>query len=106
LFVEEDKLMYVAVTIGESGSIIYGKHEIYKIPSIQPSTKIVNTLGAGDAYAAGFIYGLVRKYHPEKCGKIASIIASFALTQESALPVFLFENLRSEYKKNFSESFT
>ncbi len=61
----------VIVKIGKKGSLIKSKGKTYKVKTI--GTKPIDTNGAGDQYAAGFIYGLSNNYDLEKCGKIASI---------------------------------
>ncbi len=51
-------LKYVIETKGEDGSVIHNNNESIKVPAVKPS-KIVETTGAGDAYRAGMIAGLV-----------------------------------------------
>lgn len=48
--------------------------EMVKIPSFR--TEVQDTTGAGDNFAAGFLYGLINKFEPEKCCTIASFVAS------------------------------
>ena len=43
--------------------------------------KIIDTTGAGDIYAGGFIHGLINNYSLKKCGKIGSICAGHIITQ-------------------------
>ena len=40
-----------------------------------PVEKVVDTTGAGDYFAAGFLYGLTCGYSLEKCGKIGSLLS-------------------------------
>ena len=57
--------------LGDRGSrILCGGH----VTEIEPlkGAAIVDTTGAGDLWAAGFLYGLVMNYSAEVCGKIAS----------------------------------
>jgi len=66
----------VPVTIiktGDKGSLISDGNQIYKIGVI-PATSI-DTTGAGDLYAAGFLYGLVKALPMEICGKIGALLA-------------------------------
>lgn len=61
------------VKVGKKGSFIKRgreKHQIDPIPA-QP----VDTTGAGDAYAAGFLYGLVHHKELDQCGSIGSVLA-------------------------------
>ena len=58
--------------LGARGSMIAAKGRVYCIESI-PADDIVDTTGAGDLWAAGFLYGLVNGMPLEVCGKLASV---------------------------------
>lgn len=69
------KLCPVAVVKdGKRGSYISEKRVMHKIPLYGPSTP-VDTTGAGDTYAAGFLYGYLTGRKIEECGCIASFLA-------------------------------
>ena len=61
------------VKLGKEGSLIKRGNEKYKIAAIKANA--IDTTGAGDNYAAGFLYGITKGYNLEKCGKIASLVA-------------------------------
>lgn len=64
----------VIVKVGSRGSLIRkGTEEVTVAPLC--IEQVVDTTGAGDYYAAGFLYGLTSGYSLEKCGKIGSILA-------------------------------
>lgn len=63
----------VALTKGDSGSAIARQGEIYYIKAAP--VKVVDTTGAGDAYAAGFIYGLCQDWDVQTAGEFASKVA-------------------------------
>jgi sugar/nucleoside kinase (ribokinase family) len=68
------KLCEIAVVkIGKQGSLIQKGTEVFKVKSIDANS--VDTTGAGDLYAAGFIYGLINEYSLDKCGRIGSVLA-------------------------------
>ena len=46
-------------TFGEGGSLAFDGTEFYRQPCI-PAPKLVNTVGAGDSYGAGFMSGVLR----------------------------------------------
>tara|TARA_B100000161_G_scaffold78292_1_gene54097 strand:- start:27 stop:638 length:612 start_codon:yes stop_codon:yes gene_type:complete len=70
----------VVVTLGSNGSMIINKNNIEVIKSIMKG-KVIDTTGAGDIYAGGFIHGLINNYSLKKCGKIGSICAGQIITQ-------------------------
>ena len=61
------------VKVGKKGSMIKSGNEFYKIGIIDAES--LDTTGAGDQYAAGFMYGLSNDYDLKKCGEIASIMS-------------------------------
>lgn len=70
------------VKLGAKGSIIKSADEIIKIEAVK--TDVINTNGAGDMYAAGFLYGLTSGRSIELSGKIASYAASLAVASAGA----------------------
>ena len=68
------------VTLGSNGSLIVNKNNVEIIESITKG-KIIDTTGAGDIYAGGFIHGLINNCSLKKCGEIASICAGQIITQ-------------------------
>ncbi len=69
-----------AITIGERGSILISNG---KETNIDPYIlgKAIDTTGAGDLYAGGFLKGLSDGLNPEICAKIGSICAGHIVTQ-------------------------
>ncbi len=63
----------VVVKVGKEGSFIKKGDEKIKIGSIKANA--IDTTGAGDNYAAGFLYGLTKGYSLSKSGKIAALIS-------------------------------
>ena len=71
-----DRGMKIAIaTFGEDGSLAYDGKDFYK-GEIVPAKKVVNTVGAGDSFIAGFLYGILNKYDILECLKIGARIAS------------------------------
>jgi adenosine kinase len=71
------------VTRGEQGSTIYTAEadgEEVEIP-IAPVTDVVDPTGAGDAYIAGLVFGLARRFPLPVVGRIAALTAAYAVEQ-------------------------
>ena len=68
---------------GKRGSFISHERKIYSIDVTGPN-KATDTTGAGDIYAAGFLYGLCHDYDIPTSGKIASYLAGEIITQVGA----------------------
>ena len=89
----------VALTRGSQGSIIISGDETYVLLA-EKVQNIVDSTGAGDAYAAGFLYGLTQGKGLEACGRIggimaADIISNYGARSKNDLKAVLSENLRS-----------
>ena len=69
-----------AITLGEKGSLIVNKN---KTELIKPFLfgKAIDTTGAGDIFAGGFIHGLINNLSLNDCGQIGSICAGHIVTQ-------------------------
>ncbi|WP_234408299.1 adenosine kinase [Marinilabilia salmonicolor] len=59
--------------LGKKGSVIKHHDEIVKIAPIQVES--LDTTGAGDLYASGFLFGMIHGLSMEQCGRIGSLLA-------------------------------
>ena len=74
-----------AITLGSKGSIVFQN----KIQNLVPAITIndlVDTTGAGDIFASGFLYGLTNKYSIEDCGMLGNKVASDIIRYFGARP--------------------
>ncbi len=69
------KCEIVAITCSEKGSVIL-KDGVRTDVKAEPVAKVVDTTGAGDAYAAGFLYGYTEGMNMAQCGQLGSIAAA------------------------------
>ncbi|NCB41910.1 MAG: fructoselysine 6-kinase [Clostridia bacterium] len=67
----------VVVTLGGNGSIAYDGNRFLRCGVVP--TKVVDTMGAGDSYIAGFCKGLISKKPIDKCMEMGSICAAETL---------------------------
>ncbi|MGD0711145.1 MAG: adenosine kinase [Bacteroidales bacterium] len=70
------------VKTGKEGSLIKTGGEVYKIDPLQAN--VVDTTGAGDLYAAGFLYGLLNEISMTECGRIGSLLGKHVIEQIGA----------------------
>lgn len=66
------------VKLGGKGSMVMSGEEFVEVPAL-PVQKI-DTTGAGDNYAAGFLFGLVNSYPLSTCAEIGSLLAGHVIT--------------------------
>ena len=74
-----------ALTRSERGSVVLSGDEIYVLDA-EPVTSVIDTTGAGDAYAAGFLYGVSRNLGLEAAGRIGGIVAAEVICHIGARP--------------------
>lgn len=65
----------VVIKLGAEGSIIIHDKQLYRQKAIPPKV-LVDSIGAGDSFDAGFLYAISKKYPVEVASKIASYVAS------------------------------
>ncbi|MER9476571.1 PfkB family carbohydrate kinase, partial [Mesorhizobium sp. M0520] len=81
-----------AVTRSEKGSVIVRGDETVTINATQ-IRELVDTTGAGDLYAAGFLYGYTQRRSLKQCGDLGSLAAGLVIQQIGPRPR---QNLRRE----------
>ena len=74
-----------ALTRSEKGSVVLDADSIHTIPAA-PVERVVDTTGAGDLYASGFLYGLTHGQGLAKAGLIASIAAAEVISHVGPRP--------------------
>ena len=67
------------------GSLVLSGDTEIAIPA-DPIAKVIDTTGAGDLYAAGFLFGLARNLPLETCGRLASLAAAEVISHIGARP--------------------
>lgn len=72
-----------AVTRSEHGSVVLTAQEVARVPT-QPVAKLVDTTGAGDLYASGFLFGLVKGWEIKDCAMLGNRCAGEIITQMGA----------------------
>ncbi len=70
----KNRVAHFVITRGEKGSVAVVQHEVFK-RSATPVVQVVDTTGAGDAFAGGCLYGLTQNNSIEQCLDVASIRA-------------------------------
>jgi sugar/nucleoside kinase (ribokinase family) len=74
-----------ALTRSGKGSVIFHQGEIFEV-SAERVERVVDTTGAGDLYASGFLYGYTHGAPPAICGRMGSIAAAEILGHYGARP--------------------
>ncbi len=72
----------IAVTLGKKGCYVQNKKNSYEIPAYK--TKVVDTTGAGDAFAAGFLYGILSGKNLQDSGRFGNYLASCCIRKFGA----------------------
>jgi sugar/nucleoside kinase (ribokinase family) len=90
----QERCATVAVTLGAAGSIIATAAGTLSVPAAE-GTGVVDTTGAGDSFAAGFLFGVVRDLGPERSARLGAVCASEIVSHLGARPLSSLEALAS-----------
>ena len=74
-----------ALTRSEKGSVVVAGDEVH-IVDAEPVEKVVDTTGAGDAYAAGFLFGVTKDQPLDICARLGGICAAEIISHVGARP--------------------
>lgn len=81
-----------AITCGANGSVIVSGEHTIKVKAEKPA-RILDTTGAGDVYAAGFLFGLTSGKSLAECGQLGSIAAAEVLDHYGPRPAVSLKDL-------------
>jgi sugar/nucleoside kinase (ribokinase family) len=84
-----------AITRGAAGSVVVTRPEVVAVPAAGVG-QVVDTTGAGDLYAAGFLFAYTRGWPPAECGRLGSLAAGEIIAQFGARPQRPLRHLLSE----------
>ena len=76
---------FVALTCGAQGSVIAGNGSIEVVGASSPYG-LIDTTGAGDLFAAGFLYGFTHDFDLARCGRLGSLAAGEIISHYGARP--------------------
>ena len=79
------KVEIAALTRSAKGSVLLRDNEVHVIDAT-PVARVVDTTGAGDLYAAGFLYGLTHGRDLAACGRLGSLCAAEVIGHLGARP--------------------
>jgi adenosine kinase len=83
------------VTRSEKGCVVVSKQGVVAAPAY-PIDKLVDTTGAGDLFAAGFLFGLVRNAGHENAGRLGALAAAEVIQHIGARPQVSLKNLAKQ----------
>lgn len=73
------------VTRSEKGCVVVSRDGVIAVPAF-PVEKVVDTTGAGDLFAAGFLFGMVRNVGHEHAGRLGALAAAEVIQHIGARP--------------------
>lgn len=89
----------VALTRGARGSVVAGYGEVHVVDAA-PVAQVTDTTGAGDLYAAGFLYGFTHDFDLARCGRLGAMAAGEIISHYGAKP----ETKISQFVENSARS--
>jgi sugar/nucleoside kinase (ribokinase family) len=81
-----ETVQIAAITRGSQGSLVITPDAVLEVPAT-PVDHLVDTTGAGDLYAAGFLHGLTHGAELVECGRIGALAAAEVISHTGARPL-------------------
>ena len=73
------------MTRGAKGSVVVTASGPVEVPAA-PVDRVVDTTGAGDLFAAGFLYGITNGLRPEEAARLGGVCAAEVISHVGARP--------------------
>lgn len=83
------------ITVGEKGCVVVNDDQVLRVPA-QPVDRVLDTTGAGDLFAAGFLYGYTRGDQLERCATLGAIAAAEVISHIGPRPLVELRTLVKE----------
>jgi sugar/nucleoside kinase (ribokinase family) len=83
---------FAAITVGSAGCVIVTPDELLRVPAI-PVERVIDTTGAGDLFAAGFLHGWTSGRDLETCGRYGAIAAAEVISHVGPRPLVELRSL-------------
>lgn len=83
------KARVIVTTLGKAGCVVYekennGAYHSVRIPATESDIGCVDTVGAGDGFVAGFLYGYIHGKPLEVCAQFGSTVSSFVIEKDGS----------------------
>ncbi|MCU1366334.1 MAG: putative carbohydrate kinase [Ilumatobacteraceae bacterium] len=80
------------ITRGASGSVIVTGDGVITVPA-EPVDRVLDTTGAGDLFASGFLFGYTNGMSLPECGRLGSVAAAEVISHVGARPLIELHKL-------------
>ncbi len=84
-----------AITKGAAGCVIVTPDAVIEVPAVEVE-RVVDTTGAGDLFAAGFLHGLTTGADLAECGRLGAIAAAEVISHVGPRPLVELHTLRGD----------
>ena len=74
-FLSSNPKLIAAITRSEKGCVVFANQKYFELPA-EKIEKLIDTTGAGDAFAAGFLYGLINNFDLQKSAQFGNKLAA------------------------------
>lgn len=77
---ERGRATAVVATAGAEGAYLLADGELTHVATVEPLAPVVDSNGAGDAFASGFLFGLLAGESPQRCALYGAVAGAYACT--------------------------
>ena len=100
---EKHRVEMICVTLGSKGCSVYSKGVFNTFPGF--SVSVVDTVGAGDAFAAGFLHGFHRGWPTKKIARFANGLGALIASRAGATPMWTIDEYLDLIEPDESKQF-